>query len=1148
MALTVAQVEAEIAAVRESIRILQRDIADIGREQVELADRIRAVTSLGPPYTVAQTESLTNLRASRRRLQDELASSESQLQTYQQQLQGLNLDLRNAQAIAAAQSQPTEPPAPQTAAVDAQSAAPIGPTAVPPQVAQPATGQVTAVPPATEPTNAVVPSTTNTGGGDQGTNPPVKTLAQTQATSDVGVDANGNNIGLPLRDQTGAVGQIRRNPETGELYDSGAAPPPTSPGIGAQDDATGVDEAVARNARDDADRAYGGASADEYTAINAAISSQNTTTGSINTTGDNLRIIPQPNILDRFSSYTYRASWYIMTPDQYRQLVVSKKKQVNGYMLLMQSAGAPPNTGGARGASAQSTTASGTAAITGANEADAGRNPFFPDDFYFDSITVENLLIGAGSRAAHSVADLKFTVVEPANITLLDRLYEAVQDFMPASGQKRNINYTAVTYLMVIRFYGYDENGNLVTNIGAPDKTGKSDPNAVIEKFIPFKIRQCNWGINNSLVTYSFEAKPPGLILAAGTRRGTIPYDIQLTAKSIGELLGGEAQFASGTAPANAPGASTTASDDGSFDRLEAARLNRQSSGAAPPAPPNANAAPTKKTLAQGLMGAMNAFQQELVKNGTYEFADTYKIVFATGGPGGGGQAIEKAKLIPPGTVVDKKNLPTAAPATSSAQSAEMSKIAADVTGRNYSITAGMQIVQAIDLAIRNSEYIYAQQLKYFANDNNDSTADEQTKNGTGKDVTWYNITFEAVPKPDQYDNKRNDYAYDITFVINTYTPMNFASNFFPINKFKGLHKKYDYWFTGKNTAVLEYQETLNNLYNLTISGSADQKSLAQRQAFTSSMRDQPYYTYQSASTESRQGVSGKENEPGSNLAEYLYDPVGLADSRLKIVGDPAWLQQGSFSTGIDPANFQFNAFMPDGTINFDARDIMFEIAWQRPQDFDINTGLADPYAKSTRREPIQSRVYTAKKVTSEFSKGSFIQYLEGKLYFFMKPNATNKAASAPMPNTASASTERASDTVADGSFDRLEAARLAQRPAPDANLRGRLGDTAAAAGAAVNGAVPVTPVTAGIGSGSPGVFNAAPPGPSDTVQPSPPPSAPTSGTGQSLDVADPFVPPGSLVSDTTDTSFNRLEAARLSRQSPVEAVVSTPQDIVRDY
>ena len=1068
------------------------------------------------------------------------ASAQRNLLYWQERLKTLQTELAAAEQKVN-QQQPPEPPAAQTAAVDAQSTQVANPTATPPQQVT-ASGAVVTTPPLTEPTNASVPATTDAGGGDSGTNAPVRTLEQTQATSNTGVDAQGRAVGIPLPDETGAVGTIRRNSETGELYDAGPPVAPTSPGIGAQDDATGVDEAVARNARNDADSAYGGASVDEYQAINAAISSQNTTSGSVNTSGDSLKIIPQPNVLDRFSSYTYRASWYIMTPDQYRQLVVSKKKQVNGYMLLMQSGGAPPNIGGARGASA----ASGSAAIPGANEADAGRNPFFPDDFYFDSITIENLVNGGGSRAAHSVANLKFTVVEPANITLLDRLYEAVQDFMPASGQGRSINYTAVTYLMVIRFYGYDENGNLVTNIGAPDKTGKSDPNAVIEKFIPFKIAKCDWGIEGKLVTYSFEARPPGLTIGAGTRRGTIPYDIQLTAKSIGDLLGGDEQFASGTAPANAPGASTTATDDGSFDRLEAARLNRQSTGTAPPAPANANAAPSaKKTLAQGLMGAMNAFQQELVKNGTYEYADTYKIVFASGGPGGGGQAIEKAKLIPPGTIVDKKNLPTAAPPTSDPYSAEMAKVAADISARNYSITAGMQIVQAIDLAIRNSDYIYAQQLKFFANDNNGNTPDEQNRDGTGKDVTWYNITFEAVQKSGQYDTKRNDYAYDITFVINTYTPMNFASNFFPINKFRGLHKKYDYWFTGKNTAVLDYKETLNNMYNLTISGSADQKNLALRQERTSSMRDQPYYSYQSASNESRQGVSGRENEPGSNLAENLYDPVGLADSKVKIVGDPAWIQQGSFSTGIDPANFQFNAFWPDGTINFDAREILFEIAWQKPQDYDLNTGLADPYANTAKREPVQSRVYTAKKVTSEFSKGSFIQYLEGKLYFFMKPNATNKAATAPMPNTvAGQDAERPSDTVADASFDRLEASRLAQRAAPDINLRGRVGE--AVAGATVNGAVPLPTKTQILGS-APGRATAVP-GPRNAVQPSPPPGAATSGTGENISVADPFVPPGTLVSDTTDASFDRLEAARLGRQPAAQAVASTPQDIARDY
>jgi hypothetical protein len=892
-------------------------------------------------------------------------------------------------------------------------------------------GQVVPVPTQTAPSTAVVAPTLNSGGGDRGTDAATRTLEQTQAP----ISSVSQGVSLPV-----------------------------APGVGANDNNPPplAASALGQQAGDDT---FGGATQDEYQFLNSALG-QSGTTGTVNTLGENLRITPKPNVLDRFSSYTYRASWYIITPEQYRQMTLSQKKSVNGYMLLMQSGGAPINSGGPQGAKSPSTqtffenngASSTNASIPNARDADAGRNPYFPDDFYFENINIENLITGNGSRAAHAVTNIKFTVVEPSNITLLDRLYEAVQDFMPASGQKQNINYASVIYLMVIRFYGYDENGNLVTNIGATDQSGRSDPNAVIEKFIPFKIAKCDWTVENKLVSYNIEGLAVGQITAAGTKRGTIPYDVQLTAKSLGELLGGDVQFANGTAPSAAPGTSTTASrpgpDAGAGNNAVVFAENAGTvSNSVAPAPPNANAAATpKRTLTQGLMGAMNQYQQELVKNGIQEYADTYNIVFATGGAGGGGQAIEKAKLIPPGTIPDRKNAPTAPPPTSDASSADMSRVFVDITSRNYSITAGMQLVQAIDLAIRNSEFIYAQQTKFYNNDNDQNSPEEQTKPGTGRDVVWYNLTFQALPKSGQYDRKRNDFAYDITFIVNTWIPMNFSSNYFPINRFRGLHKVYPYWFTGQNTSVLEYKETLNNLYNLTISGSATDRNLLQRQNMTSSMRDQPFYSYQSASAESRQGVSGKENEPGSNLAENLYDPVGLANCKLKIVGDPSWIQQGSIAFGINPNSFNGDPFLQDGTINFDARQIMFEVAWQRPQDYDINTGLADPYSKSSRREPIQSRVYTASKVTSMFERGTFTQLVEGLLYFFMKPNANNKAVSAPMPTTGR-------------QVDLNNTLRPNER-------------------APKSGTISVPLVTSAPGSATSGVFNAAPPGPKDQVAP----------------------------------------------------------------
>jgi hypothetical protein len=52
-------------------------------------------------------------------------------------------------------------------------------------------------------------------------------------------------------------------------------------------------------------------------------------------------ITPQANILDKFSSYTYSISLYLMSPEDYRRLMTTKQRYLAGYQLLMQSGGAP---------------------------------------------------------------------------------------------------------------------------------------------------------------------------------------------------------------------------------------------------------------------------------------------------------------------------------------------------------------------------------------------------------------------------------------------------------------------------------------------------------------------------------------------------------------------------------------------------------------------------------------------------------------------------------------------------------------------------------------------------------------------------------------------------------------------------------------
>jgi hypothetical protein len=207
-------------------------------------------------------------------------------------------------------------------------------------------------------------------------------------------------------------------------------------------------------------------------------------------------ITPQPNVLDRFASYTYSASVYLMSNVQYQTFIRGSKKNINGYFLLFQSGGAPTNKGGFLGKG--SGTVNGqdpNADFAYDSPDDYGRNPAFPQDFYIDSITIENALPGKLTQSPHFVTDLKFTVVEPGNITLLDRLYRAVQDVAQVDNDNQPVNYTAAAYLMVIRWYGYDINGNLM-KVGAADPvTGLTDPNAVVEKFIPFMIKKINWSV-----------------------------------------------------------------------------------------------------------------------------------------------------------------------------------------------------------------------------------------------------------------------------------------------------------------------------------------------------------------------------------------------------------------------------------------------------------------------------------------------------------------------------------------------------------------------------------------------------------------------------------------------------------------------------
>lgn len=398
-------------------------------------------------------------------------------------------------------------------------------------------------------------------------------------------------------------------------------------------------------------------------------------------------------------------------------------------------------------------------------------------------------------------------------------------------------------------------------------------------------------------------------------------------------------------------------------------------------APNKAPAAPKGSTadIFTGLAEALNTYQAKLVKQGKIKIKDEYVIEFTPG--------MGNAKLKRPGET-DKNKV--SMQNNNSARSRNPATNSVNTNARGMQVSAGMQIVQFIDQVMRNSTYITDQQIVDI---DKDGKATPNGKPTTGQ-TAWYKISVQAVQLG--YDELRKDHAYRMTYIVSPYAINTMQSNFFPNSRFRGSHKSYNYWFTGSNTEILNFEQEFNNLYRLIISGISNQVQQNTRTDF----RDQYRRTPLATSEQSNQGADNYVGEPAANAADFLYSPTDQAKIKLRIVGDPAWMQQGEAATGITSRTFDFNPFNPDGTINYDSQEIVFDVSWNRPADYNMNTGLMEVNANNTKNnEPHENATYTAIKCKNIFSHGRFEQELEGRLLIEFN---TNTQVTAQRPSTAS--------------------------------------------------------------------------------------------------------------------------------------------------
>jgi hypothetical protein len=311
-----------------------------------------------------------------------------------------------------------------------------------------------------------------------------------------------------------------------------------------------------------------------------------------------------------------------------------------------------------------------------------------------------------------------------------------------------------------------------------------------------------------------------------------------------------------------------------------------------------------------------------------------------------------------------------------------------DPNEKRLTFATNTPIIQAIENIISNSSYMRNAVESVYSNNPNKS--DEILKNPDKATINWYNISVKVNNA--EWDPKVGDYAFNITYYIKKYVTPIFLSAYAKIApKYYGPHKVYEYWYTGENTEILSYEQSLDNAYfNVAVVPSGT----GQSQGGPVDVTTVP----DKRTDQSRLGAVDKYLDTINTYVTSLYDPGSYAKVKITIIGDPDFMIQDS------PGSIKavYDRFYGDDgfTINANGGQVFIEINFKEADDYDTNTGVLS-INESIRfwayPSEIQNRVkgvsYMVLRVTNNFKGGKFTQDLECVINTF--PDATSTSSNA---------------------------------------------------------------------------------------------------------------------------------------------------------
>ena len=615
------------------------------------------------------------------------------------------------------------------------------------------------------------------------------------------------------------------------------------------------------------------------------------------------------NPLGSLSSYTYQLTLYMITPDAYSAFIESGRNNIN----------AINNAANPQVATEVENSMSGAYIIAqsgGINSKTSKRA--FDYDFYIDDLKIKTKTGGPASGTASNDSEIAFNIYEPYGFSFISKITNAAQILRNKSKLKHYddlSNAGKQFFILGVRFQGYDENGKEIsaaTTFNKDNRDITGDSGGVYERFFDIVIKSFKFKLDGKMTVYNIIAAPVAPNTAYGVKFGRLDRGGRYQGTTVDQVL-------------------------------------------------------------QNMMSQLNQYQKNRVNSESPDgiIPNVYTIRYL----GNAEKEIGGASIVSIADV-NKSQWPMSLAANVNQVNDGVSvKATPNSNSRTITFANDVSIMQAIGSIISQSSY-----LENALNVVIKSTPQPQPASKGGSDVKdpkpdaikWYNLGSEV--KCLGFDTISGDFAYEITYVIQPYeTPYVTSPYVSATTKYYGPHKRYEYWFTGQNSEIINYEQTLNNAFfiaALNPTGSPASQGGGADIATVDGKRQ----------NQDRTGKLDVGKEAQNSYLTSLFDPGAYATARVTILGDPDFLVQDSPSS----INQVYRQFYGKGfTINPNGGQVFIEIDFKEAEDYNNDTGLLTvnqsilfwKYPKEVA-SIVKGVSYQVTEVNSSFSKGRFTQDL----------------------------------------------------------------------------------------------------------------------------------------------------------------------------